>query len=51
MAHHAVVDPQHTADLVQRLGGAGELEQVVPALVLVVDLIGNWRVRAITSAC
>ena len=35
----AVGDPQHARDLVQRLGRAGEQEQVVEALGLVVDLV------------
>ena len=41
MAHDAVRDPQDARDLVQRLGLGGELEQVVGALRLVVDLVGE----------
>ena len=41
MAHDAVVDPQHPRQLVERAGVGCELEQVVAALALVTDLVGE----------
>src|SRR5206468_6949825 len=41
MPHDVVVDLQHTRDLVERLGGCREGQQVVAALGLVVDLVGE----------
>ena len=41
MAHDAVVDPQHAGHLVERAGFAREVEQVVAAVALVVDLVGE----------
>src|SRR5262249_8234809 len=39
--HDAVVDPQHPRDLVERVRLAREVQQVVAALALVVDLVGE----------
>src|SRR5712691_1027500 len=39
--HHAVVDLEHARDLVERLAAALEDEQVVDALRLLVDLVGQ----------
>jgi len=41
VAHHGVVDLQHAGDLVQRLATRLEHEQVVDALLLLRDLVGQ----------
>ena len=41
MAHHVVVDLEHTRDLVERLALGAEREQVVDAVGLLVDLVGE----------
>ena len=41
MAHHGVVDLQHAGDLVERLAARLEHEQVVDALLLLRDLVGE----------
>ena len=41
VAHDAVVDLEHARDLVQRVGLAGDVEQVVDAVGLLVDLVGE----------
>jgi hypothetical protein len=39
VAHDRVVDPQHARHLVERAGVAGEVQEVVAPLALVVDLV------------
>ena len=41
VAHHVVVDLQHAGDLVERLRSRGEEQQVVVAVSLLVDLVGE----------
>src|SRR5262245_58976950 len=41
VTHHVVVDLQHARELVERLGARAEAEEVVDALLLLVDRIGE----------